>query len=124
MVSDHGAVLFFPGVIHGDAAAAEIHAFAHVRITHISQVGYFRALPDPGVFHLDKIAQVCMRPNFCIGTQVDERTDIGALLDFRLFAEHVVELHIVAGQGVDKLCVRADDAVFADYGLSAQDGTR
>ena len=38
MVSDHGAVLFFPGVIHGDAAAAEIHAFAHVRITHISQV--------------------------------------------------------------------------------------
>ena len=29
---------------------------------------------------------------------MDERTDIGALLDFRLFAEHVVELHIVAGR--------------------------
>ena len=124
MVADHRAMFFFARVIYRYAAAAEIYVFPDVRVADIGEVGDLRPLADLGIFHFDKIAQMRMRADFCIGAQVDEGADIRAVLNFRLLAQYIVELYAVSDERVDQLGIGADDAVFSNRGLSAQDRTR
>ncbi|MPM51431.1 hypothetical protein SDC9_98180 [bioreactor metagenome] len=121
-VAHHGAELGRAVVIDRHRAAAQIHVFADVRVSHIGQMRDLGAVADDGVLQLHKVPHLGVLPHGAAGTNVSKGTHLGVAADGALAALGGVNHGLVAYHAVLKHGVGADFAAGADNRSPAQDG--
>ena len=120
IVADGGVVLALAIVVAGDGAAAEVAVLAHGGIADVGQVADGVALGKVGILGLDVSAQVAALGGLGAGAHMGEGTDLVVGADVALVALAGVDGGARLYDGILQQGVGADDAVFGDHGLAAQ----
>ena len=89
-------MLVFSVVIYGYGAAAEVHVFAYIAVSHISQVRAFRAFAKCGVFDLYKVSDMHMLTHNAVCADSYKRAAVRAVFDLAVRNLGIVQFHAVS----------------------------